>query len=80
MTRFVTSVYTGMLRDHIDGQLSAAAGNTEQYLNTLSRLYKDTSHLSSTLAEKLKLGNDTTFLMKLTKINLFGNYLKSYIE
>ena len=80
MTRFVTSVYTGMLREHIDSQLESARQNTEAYLNTLSHLYKDTKDLSHTLSEKLKLGTDTTFLMKLTNINLFKRYLDTYIE
>lgn len=82
MTRFVTSVYTGVLREHIDGQLLAATSkrDLESYLNTLSVLYRDTTQLSHTLASKLKLGADTTFLMKLTKTNLFGRYLQTYVE
>lgn len=80
MTRFVTSVYTGMLRDHVDSHLETAKPNTEAYLNMLSHLYKDIKELSHTLADKLKLGTDTTFLMKLTNINLFKRYLEGYIE
>ena len=81
MIKFVTNVYTEMLKRHIDEQLeSKSSTDTERYLNKLSELYHGTCKLSDTLAEKLKLGGDTTFLMKLTKINLFGRYLDTYVR
>lgn len=82
MIKFVTNVYSKMLKEYIDEQLTAASGvdKTEQYLQRLSELYHGTCQLSNTLAEKLKLGGDTTFLMKLTKINLFGTFLDTYIR
>lgn len=82
MIKFVTNVYSEMLRQYIDKQLEGSVGadNTEQYLNTLSELYHGTTQLSNNLAEKLKLGGDTTFLVTLTKVLLFGKYLETYIR
>lgn len=82
MIKFVTNVYTGMLKAHIDEQLQVPVGteSAKDYLTRLSELYHGTSNLSAVLAEKLKLGGDTSFLMKLTKINLFGTYLSTYIR
>lgn len=80
MIKFVTNIYTCKLKEHIDTTLSALSTNIEAYLSTLSILYHGVTQLSNTLAEQLKIGGDTTFLMKLTKINLFGKYLDTYVK
>lgn len=81
MIKLVTNIYSGVLKKHIDDVLEAAiALSTEMYLEKLSALYLATTKLSNNLQEKLKLGGDTSFLVKLTKINLFSKYLETYIR
>lgn len=79
MTRFVTAMFQEVVQTHITETLMSARSNQELYLNTLSKLYADTTALSSKLAGRLKLTGDNSFLLQLIK-QIFGQYLSKYIE
>lgn len=79
MTKYVNVLYTGKLKDYIAKKLPDRT-KREQYLKVLYELYDKTVKLSTELAEKVRLGSDTSFLVKLTNKNLFGDYLATYVK
>jgi len=77
--KLVLNIYHDALQKHIQSHLEPNPFNMQPYLSNLSQLYASTCQLSNTLLEKLKLGSDTTFLLKLNK-KLFDGYLEGYIK
>ncbi|XP_014667392.1 PREDICTED: exocyst complex component 5-like [Priapulus caudatus] len=77
MAKFVLNVYHGKLMEHIQAKL-ADNSNSEVYLRNLYDLYSQTVKLSAALST-VKMGNDSTFLPKLTK-HIFSKHLDTYVS
>ncbi|KAI0217580.1 Exocyst complex component 5 [Lamellibrachia satsuma] len=77
MCKFVLNLYHGKLQEHISTMLSDTR-ELETYLRNLYDLYTKASTLSEQLSA-YKLGNDSSFLNKVTK-NIFSRYLEDYIS
>lgn len=74
--KFVLNIYHLKLQKHIKTILSDFK-DSDKYLRNLMELYSKLKHLSENLS-KYNLGNDPTYLQKLTQ-NIFHKYLDSYI-
>lgn len=77
MAKFVLNIFHGKLQEHIQAQLNNKT-DPEIYLKTLYDFYSKTVKLCGELSV-FKLGNDTTFLNKLTR-HIFSRCLDTYIS
>lgn len=75
--KFVLNIYHLKLQQHIKTILSDSQKDNDKYLKNLMDLYSKLQHLSVNLS-KYNLGNDPTYLQKLTK-NIFQRNLDTYI-
>lgn len=76
MGKFVLNIYHLKLQEYISERLSKKM-DTLTYLQTLYDLYSKTNQLSDGLA-KFDIGNDKTFLTKLTT-NIFSKHTHNYV-
>ncbi|RWS25108.1 exocyst complex component 5-like protein [Leptotrombidium deliense] len=79
MSKFVLNVYHGKLQEYVQNRLNSDRSDSERYLCELFELYSKTVKLSNQMANRKILGNDISFLNKLTR-GIFSKYLDSYID
>lgn len=77
ISKFVLNIYQGKLKSYLQTQLSDKS-DLEKYLINLQNLYMKTIALCDQLSCYC-LGNDTSFLSKITK-NIFNQYLETYVS
>lgn len=77
MAKFVLNIYHLKLQTYISSKL-ADKNDPEKYLKNLYELYMNTLRLSEEMS-KFDMGNDETYLNKLTK-TVFHKHLDTYIR
>lgn len=77
MAKFVLNIFHGKLQEYIQATLEDKR-DPERYLRNLYDFYSKTVKLSNELSN-IKMGNDSTFLPKLTK-HIYSRHLENYIS